>query len=431
MSRRGKICRRARHSLGFLGQGELQIANARWLGADSEFRRNPPMNAGLGNQEAHKKVKYMKIAFISTIHGPSWPGSEYLWAATAEMLLAKGHQVYARCSAGFSSANPLQQLIGKGLIYDPVRPPKSRTQRLLERYWDSFRKMKDWSPDLVLVSAGSAFDVSYQPTLAKYLLDTGVPFIPICHGNAETFWVDEPNRATMRRVYAKAAKSVFVCADNIRITERQLALKIENYRVIRPPFTLLLAESLPWPEVENDEWNFACVARLDSRSKGQDVLFEVLAQPQWKERQWKLNLYGDGDEQDYLEKLATHYGIVDRVSFVGFVNDRSEIWRKNHIQILPTRGEGGPMVLTEGMMAGRTAVISDCGNASFYITDGEDGFLSDFPTLKCFSKSMELAWENRHRWRDMGLMAHSKVKELNNEAPERELLDLIFATALK
>ena len=72
------------------------------------------MNAGLGNQEAHKKVKYMKIAFISTIHGPSWPGSEYLWAATAEMLLAKGHQVYARCSAGFSSANPLQQLIGKG-----------------------------------------------------------------------------------------------------------------------------------------------------------------------------------------------------------------------------------------------------------------------------------------------------------------------------
>jgi hypothetical protein len=44
---------------------------------------------------------------------------------------------------------------------------------------------------------------------------------------------------------------------------------------------------------------------------------------------------------------------------------------------------------------------------------------------------MELAWENRYRWRDMGLMAHSKVKELNNEAPERELLDLIFATALK
>jgi glycosyltransferase involved in cell wall biosynthesis len=231
----------------------------------------------------------------------------------------------------------------------------------------------------------------------------------------------------MQQIYAKAAVSVFVSVDNIRITERQLALKIKKFKVIRPPFPLVLKELLPWPEVKNDEWSFACVARLDSRSKGQDVLFEVLAQPQWKERQWKLNLYGDGADQDYLKKLAAHYGIAARVHFLGFASDRTQIWRNNHIQILPTRGEGGPMVLTEGMMAGRAAVISDCGNASFYITDREDGFLSDFPTLKCFSKSMELAWENRLRWREMGRMAHRKVTELENKEPEKDLLDLILA----
>ena len=381
--------------------------------------------------ESRENSNYMKIAFISTVYGHSWPGSEYLWAATAEMLLARGHQVYARCSAGFSSASPLQQLIVKGLIYDPVQQRKSRTQRLLERYWDSFRKMKEWSPDLVLVSAGSAFDVSYQPTLAKYLLDTGVPFIPICHFNAETFWVDEPNRATMRRVYQKSATSVFVCSDNHRITERQLALHIENFHVILPPFPLLLEEPLPWPEVLDDCWNFACVARLESRWKGQDILFEVLARPEWKERRWKLNLYGEGAEDKYLKTLARHYGIQNRVFFHGFVSDRSEIWRNNHIQVFPTRGEGGPMVLTEGMMAGRCAVISDCGNAREYVQDGTNGFLVDFPTANALVKTLELAWGSRYRWREMGFMAHGKVKALEYIAPEKKLIDIILATSCK
>jgi glycosyltransferase involved in cell wall biosynthesis len=364
----------------------------------------------------------MKIAFISTVHGHSWPGSEYLWAATADMLLAKGHQVYARCSAGFSLANPLQQLIGEGLIYDPVRSPKSRTQRLLDRYLDSFRKMKEWNPDLVVVSAGSAFDISYQPALAKYLLETLVPFIPICHFNAETFWVDEPNRATMRRVYGKSAASVFVCADNHRITERQLALKIEKFHVIPPPFPLVLKEPLPWPVVLDDCWNFACVARLESRWKGQDVLLEVLGRSEWRQRRWKLNLYGEGSEEGYLRNLAQHYGIQDRLVFHGFVSDRSEIWLSNHIQVFPTRGEGGPMVLTEGMMAGRCAVISDCGNAREYVQDGADGFLVDFPTANTLAKTLDSAWMRRSEWCEMGAAAHRKAKSLLAKIPAHEKL---------
>ena len=373
----------------------------------------------------------MKIAFISTVHGHSWPGSEYLWAATAEVLLAKGHQVYAKCSADFQNAQQLKKLIKSGLIYDSLYLARSKFERIKQKFWDPYRNIKRWNPDVIFISAGSAFDVSYMPQLSRYLFKVDIPYILFCQFNAESFWIDEGNRKTMQKIYNKSSMAGFLSVDNHRITERQLAQEIQNVVVIRPVFPLVLDDALSWPEVINDEWNFACVARLESRWKGQDVLFEVLARPEWSGRRWKLNLYGEGAEENYLKALAQHYGIQDRVFFYGFVSNRSEIWCNNHIQIFPTRGEGGPMVLTEGMMAGRVAVISDCGNASFYVSDGVDGFLSDFSTTKCFSKSMELAWENRHRWRDMGLMAHSKVKELNNEAPERELLDLIFATALK
>jgi glycosyltransferase involved in cell wall biosynthesis len=365
----------------------------------------------------------MRVAFISTVHGHGWPGSEFLWGETAGKLLDQGHEVFARCSKDFRDSKVLSRLVEKGLVYESVQPRYSRIQRLAGRFFEPMAKLKAWNPELVVVSAGSAFDISYSPPLARFLLEYGIPFIPICHFNAETFWVDESSRSVMRRVYEKAANSVFVSADNHRITERQLALKIENFHVIRPPFPLVLEEPVPWPEVVDECWNFACVARLESRWKGQDVLLEVLGRPEWRARRWKLNLYGEGPEDVYLKELAHHYCIQDRVVFHGFASARSEIWRNNHIQVFPTRGEGGPMVLTEGMMAGRCAVISECGNAREYVEDGVDGFLCDFPTSKGFAITLEAAWNRRADWHKMGFLAHESIKTKLASASAVELLE--------
>lgn len=363
----------------------------------------------------------MRVAFISTVHGHSWPGSEFLWGKTADRLLEDGHQVFARCSSDFANAPNLRALLEKGMVYDPLQPVVSRAARLMARFFDPMAKLRAWRPEMVVVSSGSAFDISYSPPMAKYLSELKCPFIPICHFNAETFWVDERNREIMRRIYSQAATAVFVSSDNHRITERQLALSIPNFLVIKPPLPVRLDAPLPWPD--GDCWNFGCVARWESRWKGQDVLFEVLARPEWRMRNWHLNLYGEGAEEGYLRELARFFGIADRVSFVGFVNDRTEIWRTNHIQVFPTRGEGGPMVLTEGMACGRVAVISDCGNAREYVEHGVDGFLAEFATPEIFSHALEKAWERREEWKEMGCKAHRKVRSIGKDVtPSEELL---------
>lgn len=367
----------------------------------------------------------MRVAFISTVHGHGWPGSEFLWGEAAEKLLDQGHEVFARCSEDFRNSKVLLSLLQKGLVYNPSRSVSSRWQRVKETFVDPLGRLRNWKPDLVVVSAGSAFDISYSPPLAMFLFESGVPFIPICHFNAETFWVDGGNRETMRQIYDKAAASVFVCSDNHRITERQLAQRITKFRVIKPPLPILLEEPLPWP-VETC-WNFACVARWESRWKGQDVLLEVLGRPEWQLRNWCLNLYGAGIEEGYLRDLALHFGIADRVNFVGFVEDRTEIWRKNHIQIFPTRGEGGPMVLTEGMVCGRVAIITNCGNAREYVEDGVDGFLAAFATPEIFADTLERAWEKKENWSGMGIKAHKKmVRHFSDEIPSEMLLKMVL-----
>jgi glycosyltransferase involved in cell wall biosynthesis len=370
----------------------------------------------------------MRVAFVSTVHGHTWPGSEFLWGDTASRLLAEGHQVFARCSADFRDASALRKLVENGLIYDPAPSSTSRVTRLKERLRDPLATLAAWQPDVVVISSGSAFDIAYNPSLARYLAKTTVPFIPICHFNAETFWVDEPNREVMKRIYGRAALAIFVSEDNHRITERQLATKIRNYHVIRPPLPVQLDQPLRWPSSQGDAWNFACVARWESRWKGQDVLFEVLSSDAWRTRNWRLNLYGEGGEEGYLRSLAEHYGIAEKVSFVGFVKDRVQIWRENHLQVFPTRGEGGPMVLTEGMMCGRPAVITNCGNVTEYVDNGIDGFVADFATPRIFGETMENAWARRQEWEEMGRRSHVKMKAQGFENNcVVELLSLIRA----
>jgi glycosyltransferase involved in cell wall biosynthesis len=131
-------------------------------------------------------------------------------------------------------------------------------------------------------------------------------------------------------------------------------------------------------------------------------------------------------EEGYLRDLAQHFGIADRVNFVGFVEDRTQIWRDNHIQLFPTRGEGGPMVLTEGMACGRVAVIAHCGNAREYVEDGVDGFLAEFATPEIFAAALERAWVRRHEWQTMGIQAHEKILRLSlNENPSDLLIEMI------
>ena len=118
-----------------------------------------------------------------------------------------------------------------------------------------------------------------------------------------------------------------------------------------PPLCLNLTEPLPWPDKADDApWRFACVARLEPRWKGQDVLFEVLADDKWKHRNYTLSLFGQGAEESYLRNLSTFYGLEKKIIFAGFSNPTA-VWREHHLQVLATRGEGGPMVITEGMIS--------------------------------------------------------------------------------
>ena len=113
-------------------------------------------------------------------------------------------------------------------------------------------------------------------------------------------WVKE----RVEGLYERAACVAFVSDRNRRTAERQLATPIPNAVVLQNPVNLASFDAVPWSEDVAGGFTMACVARLEVAAKGQDVLFEALADPVWKPRDWRLALFGEGPDREYLERLA-------------------------------------------------------------------------------------------------------------------------------
>jgi glycosyltransferase involved in cell wall biosynthesis len=160
--------------------------------------------------------------------------------------------------------------------------------------------------------------------------------------------------------------------------------------------------------------------------KGQDLLLSVLQASKWKEREWTLNVYGDGSDRAYLEALTAFYRLEDRVIFHGRVSNIRQVWEQNHVLLMPSHMEGMSLAIVEAMLCGRPVMATDVGGASEWIENGNSGWLAAAPTISLLDEAMERAWQDKLKWEGMGLQAHRKARDLYDPAVGKTLLDKLI-----
>jgi len=225
-------------------------------------------------------------------------------------------------------------------------------------------------------------------------------------------------------VFLNAKNVVFVSQRQKNLTERSLCAKLDNAVFTWNPLNLKEVKYLRWSE--DNVIQFAVVSALDA-NKGQDTLFEILSSKKWADRQWHLNLYGEGYGKKYLIDLASWYGIRNRVTLHGYVSDINKVWESNQILLCPSIGEGLPISLCEAMACGRPAVVTDVGGNSEVIEENETGFISPAPTVNSYSEALEKAWSHREEWEEMGKRAFDFALKNFNLKPEENLLEYIVS----
>src|SRR5262249_35194767 len=144
---------------------------------------------------------------------------------------------------------------------------------------------------------------------------------------------------------------------NLALLEDMIGESLPNGETVCNPLNVSVHKTLTWPSEANGR-NLACVARLEPGAKGQDLLLHIFARPEWRSRPIKLNFYGMGVGERGLQRMAKRLQ-VENICFHGHVTDVTEVWRQNHMLVLPSRYEGTPLALLEAMRCSRPAMVTD------------------------------------------------------------------------
>lgn len=351
----------------------------------------------------------LKIAFVSTMGGVPWAGSEELWSDAAMKLSQAGLDVIAHCKWFPQIPPKLIQLQLAGCDIHRVRQP-NRLQGWADKIARkrSIHRHAAWldreEPSFVVISQSCQDGVGW----GRLCLDRGIPFCMITQVVAEFYWPKDDLADEAADVMQRAERCFFVSQHNIELTSRQLGVELTNSELAWNPFAVSRNMNLGWPD--QTTLRLACVGRLDPRHKGQDILFQALAEPQWRDRPIELALFGVGACEQSLRRLADLYQLPD-VRFSGQVRHIETVWREHHALVLASRVEGMPLAAIEAMVCARPCVVTDVGGNAELVEHGFSGFVADKPSGPAFSRALEHLWARRSSLEEMGQNARQAIED--------------------
>ena len=169
------------------------------------------------------------------------------------------------------------------------------------------------------------------------------------------------------------------------------------------------------------------ISRLENLKIVDDTLKSFKAMKSSADSQ--LYIFGDGSQRDSLMNLASELGIVDRIHFLGNVDQQILARLLPHMDLVlsPSRGRA----LTEAALAGLPIVAYDTDCHPEIVKTGQTGILVKYLDVKAMAEAGDFMLENPAEARRMGLAARDWALDLMN--PEKLIREqrLIFSELIK
>ncbi len=212
--------------------------------------------------------------------------------------------------------------------------------------------------------------------------------------------------AIERRAARWSAAIVCVCEQ-----EKQLALQ----KRIAPPALFSVIHNgmldvrpglLAHPQSQPPQ--LCSVARFEA-PKDHATLLRALAG--LRDLSWQLDLVGDGPLQDDMRLLAASLGIADRIRFLGYLPDPSQVLAEAQVFVLSSRSEAFPRSILEAMRAGLPVIATDVGGVSEAVVHEATGLLCPPNDPAALSGLLRRLIENgdlRQRFGSEGRLIYSK-----------------------
>ena len=104
---------------------------------------------------------------------------------------------------------------------------------------------------------------------------------------------------------------------------------------------------------------FLAVGRFSYKHKGFDILIKAFYLFSKNNKDWQLDIVGEGPEEELYRELINEYNLEERITIHPFTNNIQSFYSNAQVYVLSSRWEGFGLVLVEAMAHGLPIVSSD------------------------------------------------------------------------
>jgi glycosyltransferase involved in cell wall biosynthesis len=370
-----------------------------------------------------------RILFHTTLGTAEWAGCEELWFQAAQVLAARGHTVGALLPRHMHSERNRARLRDASILW--VSSSSDRWRALLARATrrtnptsactvsPCVHQAAIWKPDVVVVSQAACWS-AYRDLLG--LKKIGNKYVTLSQLNTPFVWPGDKLFECVGQAFAGAEAAVFVSRGNLTLFENQTARTFPNAKVLYNPVSFSIDVPCP-PPPSTGSMVLLNVARLDPAQKGQDLIVDVMALPKWRARDVRVRIAGGGN-LDWMRCLLADRNVTS-VDLLGHVSTLRDEWQRSTFGLFPSRYEGMPLAMVEGMALGRGMIATDVAGHGEWINHEKNGFLAAGAESAAVDAAMELAWASRSSADVFGRAARATYEEKTRLSPAVELADLV------
>ncbi|WP_223272859.1 MULTISPECIES: glycosyltransferase [Serratia] len=348
-------------------------------------------------QEESRIIKVMQIDYVIT--GLEIGGAEYQVVSLLERLVQKGHQMRLISLTPPSSAVFIGRLAAAGvpLISLEMKSAKDLPLALL-RLCKILRQSK---PDIVHAHMVHA---NLLTRLARLFLPS-LKIISTAHNTHEGGKLrDWAYRLTNPLCQINTTISE---AATHRFTNENVLPQHNTYTV----FNGIDTDRFMPPTIKKVTTSPFCWLAVGRLVEQKD--YPTLIQAFTHISSGKLLIAGQGPLDATLKQLVKHYGIEDRVEFIGLSDDTAQLYRQVDGFVLSSAWEGYGLVVAEAMSSELPVVVTDSGGPREIVgSDGSSGLIVPIKDPLALANALiSIEKMPAHEREKMGAIARTRIQE--------------------
>lgn len=160
--------------------------------------------------------------------------------------------------------------------------------------------------------------------------------------------------------------------------------------------------------------NIVFAGRLEEYQKGLDLLIDIFKKINDKNKEWKLNILGDGEDKEKLKKYIQQKDLEKYVNLLGRIDDVKKYFLESSIFVSTSRWEGFGLVITEAMECGLPVVAFDNSGPKEIINKNEvNGILVPNHDIEIFAEKLFELINNEKKRKSISYNAILRAKDFN------------------